>query len=316
MALWDAEVEALRPQINAEASALFELYADAAGSGGGNPYADGGLERVRAMFTTPLTDQAVDRFIEGPGGPIRLRTFVPDGDAQAVMLHIHGGAWIMGAPEMNDIVNLMLSTELGIAVVSVDYRLAPEHPYPAGHDDCEAAAGWLLAHAEAEYGSSRLLIGGESAGGHLAAATLLRLRDRHAAADRFLGANLVFGVFDLTQTPSQTGVGAGPDILDPPGMLAAGEMFVPGTEVADRRAPDLSPLYADLTGMPPALFTAGTADHLVDDTLFMAARWELSGNHAEMLLYPDGPHGCTMLPSVSAHWTPRLLDFFRACLKD
>ena len=114
-----------------------------------------------------------------------------------------------------------------------------------------------------------MLIGGESAGGHLAAATLLRLRDRHAAADRFLGANLVFGVFDLTQTPSQTGVGAGPDILDPPGMLAAGEMFVPGTEVADRRAPDLSPLYADLTGMPPALFTAGTADHLVDDTLFM-----------------------------------------------
>ena len=93
-------------------------------------------------------------------------------------------------------------------------------------------------------------------------------------------------------------------------------MFVPGTEVADRRAPDLSPLYADLTGMPPALFTAGTADHLVDDTMFMAARWELSGNHTEMLLYPDGPHGCTMLPSVSAHWNPRLLDFFHACLKD
>ena len=317
MALWDAEVEALRPQIKAEASALFELYADAAGtSGGGTPYADGGLERIRAWFTTPLTDQAVDRFIEGPGGPIRLRTFVPAGDAQAVMLHIHGGAWIMGAPEMNDDVNLMLSTELGIAVVSVDYRLAPEHPYPAGHDDCEAAAGWLLAHAEAEYGSSRFLIGGESAGAHLAAATLLRLRDHHSAADRFLGANLVFGVFDLTQTPSQVGVGAGPDILDPPGMLAAGEMFVPGTEVADRRAPDLSPLYADLTGMPPALFTAGTADHLVDDTMFMAARWELSGNHTEMLLYPDGPHGCTMLPSVSAHWNPRLLDFLRACLKD
>ena len=197
MALWDAEVEALRPQIKAEASALFELYADAAGtSGGGTPYADGGLERIRAWFTTALTDQAVDRFIEGPGGPIRLRTFVPAGDAQAVMLHIHGGAWIMGAPEMNDDVNLMLSTELGIAVVSVDYRLAPEHPYPAGHDDCEAAAGWLLAHAEAEYGSSRFLIGGESAGAHLAAATLLRLRDHHAAADRFLGANLVFGVFD------------------------------------------------------------------------------------------------------------------------
>jgi acetyl esterase len=269
------------------------------------------------MFTTPLSDQAVDRFIDGPGGPIRLRTFVPEGgDAQAVMLHIHGGAWIMGAPEMNDVVNLTLSRELGIAVVSVDYRLAPEHPYPAGHDDCEAAALWLLEHAEAEYGSSRLLIGGESAGGHLAAVTLLRMRDRHHAVDRFLGANLVFGVFDLTRTPSQLGVGAGPDILDPVGMLAAGDMFVPGVALGDRRAPDLSPLYADLTGMPPALFTAGTADHLVDDTMFMAARWELSGNRAEMLLYPDAPHGCTMLPSVSEHWTPRLLDFFRTCLKD
>ncbi len=315
MPLWDADVEGLRPQINAEASALFELYGEATG-GGGDPYADGALERVRAMFTTPLSDRAVDRVIDGPGGPIRLRTFVPEGDAQAVMLHIHGGAWIMGAPEMNDIVNLTLCTELGIAVLSVDYRLAPEHPYPAGHDDCEAAALWLLEHAEPEYGTSRLLIGGESAGGHLAAVTLLRMRDRHDAADRFLGANLVFGVFDLTQTPSQLGVGAGPDILDPVGMLAAGDMFVPGSALADRREPDLSPLYADLRGMPPALFTAGTADHLVDDTLFMAARWELSGNRTEMLLYPDAPHGCTMLPSVSSHWTPRLLDFFRTCLKD
>ena len=321
MPLWDNEVEALRPQINAEAEALFALYGEvgsnADGSAGGDPYADGALEQVRGMFTTPLSDQAVDRTIARPGGQIRLRTFVPEGgDAQAVMLHIHGGAWIMGAPEMNDLVNLTLSRELGIAVVSVDYRLAPEHPYPAGHDDCETAALWLLEHAETEYGSSRLLIGGESAGGHLAAVTLLRMRDRHDAVDRFLGANLVFGVFDLTQTPSQLGIGAGPDILDPVGMLAAGDMFVPGIALADRRSPDVSPLYADLAGMPPALFTAGTADHLVDDTLFMAARWELAGNRADMLLYPDAPHGCTMLPSVSAHWTPRLLDFFRTCLKD
>ena len=187
MPLWDDEVEGLRPQIDVDSETLFALYADSARTGdGGDPYGDGILERVRSMFTTPLSDRAVDRFIDGPGGPIRLRTFVPEGgDAQAVMLHIHGGAWIMGAPEMSDLTNLMLSAELGIAVVSVDYRLAPEHPYPAGHDDCEAAAVWLLEHAEPEYGSARLLIGGESAGGHLAAVTLLRMRDRHDAIIAF-----------------------------------------------------------------------------------------------------------------------------------
>jgi len=244
-----------------------------------------------------------------------LDLYLPPGARPVpLIVWIHGGAFRMG--DKGDRVPFEM-LEQGYAIASLNYRLSQHALFPAQIEDCKAAVRWLRAHADT-YGldPAHCASWGESAGGHLAAATLLRLRDRHAAAHRFLGANLVFGVFDLTQTPSQTGVGAGPDILDPPGMLAAGEMFVPGTEVADRRAPDLSPLYADLTGMPPALFTAGTADHLVDDTLFMAARWELSGNHAEMLLYPDGPHGCTMLPSVSAHWNPRLLDFFRACLKD
>jgi acetyl esterase/lipase len=96
-----------------------------------------------------------------------------------------------------------LATRAHLAVASVDYRLAPEHPFPAGPDDCEAAACWLVEHAQREFGTSRLLIGGESAGGHLSALTLLRMRDRHGAADAFCGANLVFGAFDLGMTPSQ-----------------------------------------------------------------------------------------------------------------
>ena len=87
------------------------------------------------------------------------------------------------------------------------------------------------------------------------------------------------------------------------------------SDASERRDPDVSPLYADLRGMPPALFTVGTTDHLVDDTLFMAARWELAGNRTEMLLYPEAPHGCIALPTVAAHWFPRLLDFFRTCLE-
>ena len=310
MPLWDAEIEGLRDDIRAEVAMLLELYPTSTGE-----FDAAALERTRAMFLAELSNDAVDCFIDGPAGQIRLRTFVPD-DAQGVMLNIHGGAWVMGTPQMNDITNSVLSNELGLAVVSVDYRLAPESPYPAQNDDCEAAALWLLEHAESEFGSSRLLISGESAGAHLAAVTLLRVRDRHDAIDRFLGANLVFGVFDLAASPSKTGIGAGPDILDPNTMDRAIEWFLPGKSAEEMRAPDVSPIYANLSGMPPALFTAGTADHLVDDTILMAARWELFGNRAELLLYPEAPHGCTFLPSVSGHYTPRMLDFLRTCLKD
>jgi len=73
--------------------------------------------------------------------------------------------------------------------------------------------------------------------------------------------------------------------------------------------------YADLTDMPPALFSVGTTDHLLDDTLFMAARWAAADNTAELLVYPETPHGCIALPSVAARFFPRLFDFFRVCLE-
>jgi acetyl esterase/lipase len=233
------------------------------------------------------------------------------------MLHIHGGAFMMGQPEMMDLLNEVIADSVDVAVVSVDYRLAPEHPYPAAIDDCEAAAVWLLEHAEAEYGSARLLIGGESAGGHLAAATLLRVRDRHDAVDRFLGANLVFGIYDLSRTPSQYGIGIEPenDILaaDPATFWIG--LFTPGMTMQQRRDPDVSPLWADLHDLVPALFTVGGNDHLLDDSLFLSQRWDAAGNRTELLVYPDAPHGCIALPSVGAHWFPRMLDFLRDCLK-
>ncbi len=86
------------------------------------------------------------------------------------------------------------------AVLSVDHRLAPEHPFPAGPDDCEAAARWLVDRAEAEFGTARLLIGGESAGAHLSVLTLLRLRDRHGITGTFRAAHLTFGPYDLSMT--------------------------------------------------------------------------------------------------------------------
>jgi acetyl esterase len=256
---------------------------------------------------------AVDREIPGPAGPLRLRTFTPD-RVDAVFLHIHGGGFTAGSPEMTDLLHEILSKELNLAFVSVDYRLAPEHPFPAGPDDCEAAALWLLENAGSEYGSEVLLIGGESAGAHLSACTLLRLRDRHDAADRVHGANLVFGIYDLSRTPSQRGVRERPDMLTAEMIEYFAELFTPGRSSEERREPAISPLYADLHDLPPALFTVGTDDHLVDDTLFMAARWRLAGNDAELLAYPESPHGCIGMPTVGGHWFPRLQAFLQRCM--
>ena len=108
------------------------------------------------------------------------------------------------------------------------------------------------------------------------------------------------------------GIAPGTDILDGTGFPL--DLFLPGMSEEKRRDPDVSPLYADLHGMPPAIFSVGTNDHLLDDTLFMAQRWEVAGNRTELLVYPETPHGCVALPSVAKHFFPRLFEFFHACL--
>lgn len=316
MALWDDELEELRPQLRTEAATFLGSWPTTPDDPAAPVAERVAAHRAARVGGMGVSERAVDRSIAGLAGPIRLRTFVPD-QVDAVFLHIHGGGWIIGEPEMTDLLNEIVADALNVAIVSVDYRLAPEHPYPAGPDDCEAAAVWLLEEAEAEYGTGRLLIGGESAGAHLSAVTLLRMRDRHDAVDRFLGANLVFGVYDLSHTPSQQGIGVSPggDILTVDGIRFFTELFAPGRTPEARRDPDLSPLYADLHDLPPALFTVGATDHLVDDTLFMAQRWALAGNNTELLVYPEAPHGGIGMPSVLAHWYPRLLEFLGGCLK-
>lgn len=310
MKLWDDEIEALRPQLREEADAFITWFSEEEDDPG-LPTPER-IARQRAAFDARVlrSEMAVDRDIPGPAGPMRLRTFVPD-QVDAVLFHIHGGGFVTGSPEMTDLLHEALSKELNLAFASIDYRLAPEHPYPAGPDDCEAAALWLLEHGEREFGSARLLIGGESAGAHLAACTLLRMRDRHHAVDRFGGANLVFGIYDLSGTPSQRGIPERRDILTAEGIRYVTDLFTPGRSAEERHDPDVSPLYADLHGLPPALFTVGTDDHLVDDTMLMAARWQLAGNHAELLVYPEMPHGGIGMPSILERWFPQLIDFLR-----
>ena len=305
MQLWSDEIEAMRPEARAVVDGAMAMIAEM--FSGDEVPADAPLDQrvaaMRASFarTYAPVPEAVEREIAG----VACRVFIPDGPARAIYLHFHGGGMVIGAPEMSDSTNLELSRRHGIAVISADYRKAPEHPFPSGPDDGIAVARWLFDNGAAEFGSDRLVIGGESAGGYMAAAVALRVRDELGSTDRLLGADLVFGVHDWGMSPSQRGdrVSDRPDMLSPEGMALFGECYLPGLSAEERRAPHISPLFADLSGLCPAFMSVGTADHLCDDTLMLAPRWAAAGNDVELFVAPDMPHGFQAFPcAITTAW--------------
>jgi acetyl esterase len=269
----------------------------------------------RSVFPPPVfLPQARDVQIPTRRGTMLGRVLAPEGAPTGVYLHIHGGGWVLGDHDMQDSLAWELVQATGMIAVSVGYRLAPEHPYPAGPDDCEDAALWLLDRGARELDApARYTIGGESAGGHLAVVTLLRLRDRHGIRGAFAGANLIYGVYDLSMTPSQRNWGERNLILSTPIMQWFGDQFLGNRDAEGRRDPDISPLYADLHDMPPAIFEVGTADPLLDDTLFMEARWRSAGGATQLHVYEEAAHGFTAFPlAVSVDARQQQYQFLRS----
>lgn len=245
------------------------------------------IQGLGAFPPSPKSPRAETIAIDGPAGPMELRIIAAK-RPRAIYFHIHGGGWSIGAPDQNDLLLENLADGADLACVSVKYRLAPENKYPAGPDDCEAAALWIVHEGVKRFGTTKLAIGGESAGGHLSAVTLLRLRDRHDLTP-FSATLMNYGCFDMGMTPSARQWGAEKLVLNTAGIKAFAASFLPeGTDTTD---PDVSPLHADLHGLPPALFSVGTRDALMDDSLFMAPRWLAAGNAAELALYPGACHG-------------------------
>ncbi len=265
-------------------------------------------ERGEGLWPIQRRDDVEDRYIKGPDGEIPLRIYMPK-TVRGVYLHIHGGGFMLGRAHHSDEACFRLANTCNVATVSVDYRLAPENPYPAGLDDCEAAAVWLSGNMKAEFGTDILIIGGESAGGNLSAATLLRMRDRHGFTG-FAGANLVYGVYDVTGTPSQLNWGEERKLVLTTRTI---EWFHENYARPEKfKDPYISPLYADLTYMPKALFTVGTLDPLLDDSLFMYSRWIAAGNEAELAVYPGGIHAFNAFPiKLAQKANDRMMGFIK-----
>ncbi|RFD29166.1 esterase [Pseudomonas sp. GL93] len=228
-------------------------------------------------------------------GTVPVRILRPSGKPKGVVLDIHGGGWVIGNAQMDDDLNLGMVNACDVAVVSVDYRLAVDTPIEGLLEDCLTAARWLLADCS-EFAGLPVFFVGESAGGHLAAATLLALKPWPELLQRVSGAVLYYGVYDLTGTPSVRTAGPDTLLLDGPGMVQALRLLTPGISDETRRQPPLSPLYGDFEGLPPALMFVGELDPLKDDTLLIAERWAAVEAH----LLPEAAHGFIHFPVAMA----------------
>lgn len=266
--------------------------------------------RLDGKGTFPLPPESPRARVEtipGKRGPVPVRILMPDGEPRGVYLHIHGGGWTLGSARENEQLTDRIATNCGLAVVSVDYALAPEEPYPCAPDDCEAAALWLVQEGAERFGTHRFAIGGKSGGATLAVTTLLRLRDRHLMSP-FSATVLTAGCFDLRLTPSARNWGDLPLVLNTRDIT----QFVTNYLRLEGRAddPDVSPLLANLKGMPKALFTVGTRDALLDDTVFMAHAWQAAGNTAALDVYPGGCHVFIGFPGTITDQALKRIDTF------
>lgn len=247
-------------------------------------------EDGKSIFPPPRPDPDAElKTVRAPDGhqaPIRIirpRTR----EARGVFMHMHGGGWLFGAARENDPRLRRLAEATGLATVSVDYRLAPEHPFPAAFDDCLAVALALVDQKSLDLPDGFFAIGGESAGAQLSVVTLLRLRDE-CGLNSFKAANLVAGFYDLSLTPSASRADEPRLIINSEDLRRFGQLSAPAG--GSLRDPSVSPLYADLRGMPPARFSCGSVDMLRDDTLFMANRWAAAGNESTLAITPGGCH--------------------------
>ncbi|MPY65320.1 alpha/beta hydrolase [Deinococcus sp. SDU3-2] len=247
-----------------------------------------------------------DRTIPGSDGKIPVRVYTPGGPAapgRPLVVAFHGGGWVQGSLEMGDWMCSTVAADLGAVVVSVDYRLAPAHPFPAAVEDCFAALTWSAANGAALGAGGRTGVMGESAGGNLAAVMCLLARERGGPAISHQA--LIYPATDLTRETESRRRHAHQILLNAAEMEAYQRFYVPeGTPKDDWR---LSPLLApDHTGLPPALVQVAGYDALRDEGIRYAEALRAAGVPVVLTEYPSMPHGFVNFPYLSREAAPAL----------
>ncbi|MGA8197264.1 MAG: alpha/beta hydrolase [Acetobacteraceae bacterium] len=247
--------------------------------------------RIALMAPPTEVGAVTERIIPGPGGDLTLRIYRPDGQGPfPVLAFFHGSGFMLCSLNTHDGMCRNLCAGVGCIVVSVDYRLAPEHKFPAGLDDCVFATGWIAGHAaELEADGKRLAVGGDSAGGNLAAAAALRIRDE--AGPSLCGQLLIYPVTDYHSpgTPSyrENAEGYG---LTRDTMVWFWNHYL--SDPADAGHPYASPLRArDFSNLPPALVVTAEFDPLRDEGEQFAEKLRGAGTAAVTSRWPGMNHG-------------------------
>jgi epsilon-lactone hydrolase len=247
-------------------------------------------ERAENVFPTP-PDVKVER-VDVPAAPAEwLRP--PSAAPGRVVLYLHGGGYVIGSPRSHRHLAAAIAAAAGASALLLDYRLAPEHPFPAAVEDATSAYRWLLDQAVAP---EHIVIAGDSAGGGLTVATLLVLRDARVPLPA--GGVCISPWVDLTCSGASYATKAAAD----PIVSRAGveEMARAYLGAAPSRTPLASPLFADLSGLPPLLIHVGSDEVLLDDAVQLAERAKAAGVDATLEVYDRMIHVW--------HWFLPMLD--------
>ena len=250
-------------------------------------------------YESPVPLTVADLTVPGPEGApdVAVRTYSPAGSAgpRPGLLYIHGGGFILGSVASEDARARQLAAATDAVVMSVDYRLAPEDPFPAPLHDCYAALSYLAKNA-AELGvdPARIGVGGASAGGGLAAATALLARDRGGPplCMQFLG---VPELDDRLETPSMRTYTDTP-VWNRPNAILSWQYYLGGQDATQYAAPARA---ENLAGLPPAYIDACEFDPLRDEGIAYAQRLVQAGVHAELHLFPGTFHGSSLIAGAA-----------------
>lgn len=226
-----------------------------------------GINAMAAMNPLPPDVQCTK--VDANGVPAEWIN-APGADARRVVLYLHGGGYVIGSIDSHRELVARISRSSGARGLAIDYRMAPEHPFPAAVDDAVAAYRWLLGQGVAPSG---IAIAGDSAGGGLAIATLVALKQ---AGEPLPAAGVCFSPWVDLEGIGESMIAR--DALDPmvhkDGLVAMAAMYLAG---ADPHTPLAAPLYADLSGLPPLLIQVGTEETLFDDSTRLATRARAAG---------------------------------------